>query len=64
MLKNQWNTFKISLFGQTTTQPLNNSENLENTSNSKGWGLKIVAYKKVHANKLGNSSVVFSIQSR
>ena len=54
----------MSLFGQTTTQPLNNSENLENTSNFKGWGLTIVAYKKVYANKLGNSSVVFSIQPR
>ena len=38
-------TLKICLLGQTTKQPLS-PENLENTSNSKSWGLTLVAYKK------------------
>ena len=48
-LKNHWNTLKICLFGQTTKQrqTILNPEILENTSNFEGWGLTLVAYKKI-----------------
>ena len=52
MLKNHWNTLNICLFGQTTKQTLSKFEpwrywNLENKSNFEGWGLTLVAYKKM-----------------
>ena len=47
-----WNTLNICLFGQTTKQPLSKfepwrSSNLENKNNFEGWGLTLVAYKKM-----------------
>ena len=48
MFKNHWNAFHIYLFGQTqTTRQTLNPENLENKSNFEGWGLTLVAYKRV-----------------
>ena len=42
MLKSHQNTLKICLFGQTTKQPLQNIDNLENTSSFIGLGLTLV----------------------
>ena len=45
--ENHWNILKICLFGQATKQQATLSpENLENTSNSEGWDLILVAFRQ------------------